>query len=342
MKREEIDALSERLNGLLAELEAGAPPEVLEAVVELVEGIQRVHAEGLRRVAELLAEDRERFGRALDDPVVSNLFLLYDLALVDERGRAEAALEAVRPLARSHGGEIELVDVDEGVVTVRLHGACHGCPSSTATLRGGIERVLVERLPGFVRLEVAGEDGSTEAPTGSIRPVDAPADAGSPAGDVGNPVGPGALEAGGPGSATGDLSVVPRENLVRLEKRLSEGRRRASRSGTGSEPDGGSGPRRVDVTALDDLPGQDLFGTLVGNFPLLLVPLGDGVAAYRNVCPGSALPLHLGELESGAVVCPWHGCRFDGRTGERREGAGPPLEALSASIEAGRVKVDLP
>ena len=61
--------------------------------------------------------------------------------------KVEAALEQVRPVLRADGGDVQLVDVNEGVVTVRLTGACGGCPMATMTLRNGIERVLKEQVP---------------------------------------------------------------------------------------------------------------------------------------------------------------------------------------------------
>lgn len=61
--------------------------------------------------------------------------------------RVEAALEEIRPALQADGGDVELVNVTEGVVEVRLKGACSGCPMSTMTLKQGIERLLKERLP---------------------------------------------------------------------------------------------------------------------------------------------------------------------------------------------------
>ena len=61
--------------------------------------------------------------------------------------RVEAALEEIRPALQADGGDVELVDVTEGVVKVRLKGACSGCPMSAMTLKQGIERLLKERLP---------------------------------------------------------------------------------------------------------------------------------------------------------------------------------------------------
>ena len=61
--------------------------------------------------------------------------------------RVEAVLEEIRPALQADGGDVELVGVTEGVVKVRLKGACSGCPMSTMTLKQGIERLLKERLP---------------------------------------------------------------------------------------------------------------------------------------------------------------------------------------------------
>lgn len=61
----------------------------------------------------------------------------------------EAALNRIRPYARSHGGDIELVGVEGADVRVKLKGACVGCPSSTVTLKQGVARVLREEVAGF-------------------------------------------------------------------------------------------------------------------------------------------------------------------------------------------------
>ena len=63
------------------------------------------------------------------------------------REKVEAALDKIRPALRADGGDIELVDVKDGVVTVRLTGACGGCPMSTMTLKMGVERIVKEEVP---------------------------------------------------------------------------------------------------------------------------------------------------------------------------------------------------
>lgn len=63
------------------------------------------------------------------------------------RDKVEAALAQIRPALQADGGDVELVDVTDGVVKLRLTGACSGCPMSTMTLKMGIEKVLKQQIP---------------------------------------------------------------------------------------------------------------------------------------------------------------------------------------------------
>lgn len=66
----------------------------------------------------------------------------------------DKALEEIRPMLMADGGNVELVDVSEdGVVKVKLTGACSGCPSSQVTLKMGIEETLKEKVPGVRSVE---------------------------------------------------------------------------------------------------------------------------------------------------------------------------------------------
>ena len=65
----------------------------------------------------------------------------------------EKILEEIRPNLQADGGDIELVDVVDGVVKVRLKGSCAGCPMSQMTLAFGVERVLKEKLPEVKKVE---------------------------------------------------------------------------------------------------------------------------------------------------------------------------------------------
>ena len=63
------------------------------------------------------------------------------------RERVEEALNKIRPALIADGGNVELVNVNDGTVEVKLTGACGSCPMSTMTLKMGIERILKEKLP---------------------------------------------------------------------------------------------------------------------------------------------------------------------------------------------------
>ena len=65
------------------------------------------------------------------------------------RDKVEEVLNQIRPSLRADGGDVELVDVKDGIVSVKLTGACSGCPMSTLTLKNGIERLLMEEISGI-------------------------------------------------------------------------------------------------------------------------------------------------------------------------------------------------
>ena len=63
------------------------------------------------------------------------------------KDRVERVIERIRPAVQMDGGDIELVDVVDGIVRLRLVGSCHGCPSSMMTLKAGIERAIQAEVP---------------------------------------------------------------------------------------------------------------------------------------------------------------------------------------------------
>ncbi|MBU1052731.1 MAG: NifU family protein [Proteobacteria bacterium] len=60
----------------------------------------------------------------------------------------EEAIKKIRPMLQKDGGDVEIIDVSDGIVKVRLQGACAGCPMSQMTLKNGIEKLLKEEVPG--------------------------------------------------------------------------------------------------------------------------------------------------------------------------------------------------
>ena len=71
------------------------------------------------------------------------------------REKIQAVIDKIRPMLQADGGDVELVDVEDGVVKVRLQGACAGCPMSQMTLKNGIERFLKKEIPEVKSVEQA-------------------------------------------------------------------------------------------------------------------------------------------------------------------------------------------
>ena len=84
------------------------------------------------------------------------------------------ALDTVRPYMESHGGNVELVSLDDGVARLALQGSCNGCSASRATLEQAIEQALAEHAPDLAGLEVTGVVDAIPAP-GAPPPTPAPA-----------------------------------------------------------------------------------------------------------------------------------------------------------------------
>ena len=76
------------------------------------------------------------------------------------KDKVAAVLETIRPSLQADGGDVELVDVieSEGIVKVRLQGACHGCPHAQMTLQMGIERLVKQQVPEVKRVMAVGDE----------------------------------------------------------------------------------------------------------------------------------------------------------------------------------------
>ena len=73
------------------------------------------------------------------------------------RERVEQVINRIRPAVQMDGGDIELVAIEDGIVKLRLVGACHGCPSSMMTLKAGIERAIQAEVPEVKAVEAVDE-----------------------------------------------------------------------------------------------------------------------------------------------------------------------------------------
>jgi len=161
----------QRIETLVHEIESVADPRVQSRAVELVSLLMELHGAGLARMLELLAEEGNAEAATrqfVADPLVRSLLLLYGLHPESLESRVQQALAKVRPVLESHGGNVDLLEIGDGVVRLRLTGSCHGCPSSAATLRGAIETAIDEFAPDVAELNVEGVAVAPPAVSGFV------------------------------------------------------------------------------------------------------------------------------------------------------------------------------
>lgn len=268
---QEFDRLARRLDQIVRQLEAVPFPQIRQAVFAALEALDQLHRLALTRLVTLARAEPALWERLSADPVVRELLALYDLIAPSEPAddplcQVEQALAPVRAYIQAHGGTLEVVGVSEGVVQVRLAGACVGCPGSAVTVRRGIEQALRQGLPGFRGLVVL-------PPTASPQPA-------------------------------------PRR------------------------------PRWQTACRVEEVPEGGLRDLILEGQRLVLCRVEGEVYALRDACPGSILPLHLGRLVGPVLTCPWHGCRYDVRTGRRLDRPdGERLEVLPVAVQEGVVLV---
>jgi Fe-S cluster biogenesis protein NfuA len=174
----EFQAKLQRLDALLRDAERFPDPVAREHMREMVRAVLQLHAAGLGRVLDRLAEAGEPGAAILDDcardEIVSGLLLLHGMHPLDLEARVGQALDAVRPALAGHGGSVTLLAVEDGVVRLRLEGNCHGCPSSAATMRQTIEEAILAKAPDVGAIEVEGLVESVPATDGDAARVALP------------------------------------------------------------------------------------------------------------------------------------------------------------------------
>lgn len=251
--------------------------EPREKALAMKTAIEEFHKNGLTQVIQLLKADprgKELLFDMIDQPEIYAMLSMHGLIRPDLTTRVRRVIENVRPYMQSHGGDVELLEVTNDSVRLRLAGACNGCSMSALTLRNGVEDALRENVPEIIHIEVVPNE-----PTPALIPVES-LFGGEQKGWI-------------PGPAA---------------EELQEGK-----------------PYRIE-------------GESNG---ILLLRMGNQIQAFRNACAHMALPLDGGmvDVEAGTITCPWHGFRFDGRTGECLTAPHAQLEIIPLRIEAGVIYV---
>jgi len=160
----DLKSVGERLEHLLEELRS-LEPTARQRAEECIRLVTDLYGAGLNNVLAILVEegDAALLDKVVSDGLVANLLVLHGLHPFDMAARIDAALDQVRPYLASHGGDVEVLAVDEeaGAVTIRLLGSCDGCPSSAVTLKMAVEDAIHAGAPEVAHILV---DGWVEPP----------------------------------------------------------------------------------------------------------------------------------------------------------------------------------
>jgi Fe-S cluster biogenesis protein NfuA len=166
-KRGEFRLQTERVEKLAARLESAGDPEIRATALDLVQSVVELHGAALQRLIDSLLQTpagERALGEALENDLVSSMLLLHNLHPDDIETRVLRGIEKARPYLKSHGGDVELAAVRDGIVHLRLHGTCGSCPSSSATLKNAVEDALFEVAPDIVA--IVSENAAATAQSG--------------------------------------------------------------------------------------------------------------------------------------------------------------------------------
>lgn len=154
-----FDEILPRIAELAEMLSAHTDPAVAATSEELLDWIDAFHLQGIGTLVEMIREWRGEIflDSVASHPVTGLLLSAYGLGTQADLGGAQrsvqAALAEVRPYLASHGGDMEVVSITDGVVRLKLHGSCDGCSAATATLTERVELALRSHWNDFRRLE---------------------------------------------------------------------------------------------------------------------------------------------------------------------------------------------
>ncbi len=173
------DGLLLHVQELQEKLDSAGDPTTRELAEELVSAVVQMYGAGLERIVDSLlaaGEEGKRLALALaEEEQVAALLMIHDLHPTPLLERVQGALEQVRPYMESHGGNVELLSLEQGVARISLRGSCSSCAASTVTLELAIKRALEQAAPDLEGLEVEGMTGAaTNTPTGPLLPLLSP------------------------------------------------------------------------------------------------------------------------------------------------------------------------
>ena len=175
LEDQEVQHQVARVESLLEALESHADPNARSVAVETVQALLDLYGAGLERLMDRAHQvgGGELLETLADDELVGHLLLVHGLHPVAVETRVVRALQEVRPYLESHGGNVELVRVQDGVAHLRLQGSCSGCPASAMTLKLAIEKAVLAAAPDLD--SIAAEGVAEERQPLTLTFIDGPA-----------------------------------------------------------------------------------------------------------------------------------------------------------------------
>ncbi|MEP6663599.1 MAG: NifU family protein [Verrucomicrobiota bacterium] len=149
-----------KIKRLIEQIEAFPDETARDLLHECLQSVLALYGEGLGRVMQLIknagADGEQVHGALIHDKLVRSLLLIHGLHPQSLEERLQEALGKIRPYLESHGGNVELLGLENDVAKLRLQGTCKTCPSSTITLELAVRQAIEVACPDLLGFEVEG------------------------------------------------------------------------------------------------------------------------------------------------------------------------------------------
>lgn len=153
--KREFTRRSDRIEELVTRIESTGDPALRAVAQELLQAVIELHGVALGRIMDSLAalpEGIVALEEMAQDDLVSNVLSLHGIHPVPVEVRVATALEKTRPYLKSHGGNVELTSVEDGIVHLKLQGTCGSCTTSAETLKNTVENAIYDVAPEVVNV----------------------------------------------------------------------------------------------------------------------------------------------------------------------------------------------
>ncbi len=159
-----MNSQGRRIQEIVAQIDAMPNPAARALMQECMESVLGFYGDGIARMMELVKRSgigaQKAYNALLHDNVVRGLLLIHGLHPHDLATRLREALDKVRPYMESHGGNVELLGLENDFDRLRLQGSCKTCPSSAVTLELAVRSALEEACPDLAGFHVEEENGT--------------------------------------------------------------------------------------------------------------------------------------------------------------------------------------